>query len=166
MLAQTRGTASASSIPPQDARKRWNFPSSGACIRSCGSHVALSQRCRGTLPSIEAIRADATAQATFQSSDQDISGTRARQKTYDVVTLGNLCVDVMVPVARLPAPDEGDPSLLTPMPSRDPPCPSVSLVATAPSLQTPHNACIFALVNCSGDRPDVALLYIETFLLT
>lgn len=146
MLAHNRGTASASSLPPQDARKRWNISSSGACIRSCGSRVALSQKCRGTLPAIEAIRADATAQATFQSSDQEISGTRARQKTYDVVTLGNLCVDVMVPVARLPAPDEGNPSLSTPLPSRNPPCPSVSLVATAPSLAN-TSQCIY-LCHC------------------
>lgn len=133
MLARTQGTASASSLPPQDARKRWNIPSSGACIRSCGSRVALSQRCRGTLPAIEAIRTDATAQATFQSANQELSGTRVRQKTYDVVTLGNLCVDVMVPVARLPAPDEGNPSLSTPLPTRDTPCPSARLAATAPS---------------------------------
>lgn len=103
--------------PALDARQRWHIPSGGACSTSGNSSVGAGQwQCqrscrRSRLPLV--VRADA-AEATFRSARGQRGGIGSRQKTYDVVTLGNLCVDVMVPVARLPAPDLGDPLALPP----------------------------------------------------
>ena len=106
------GRASVHPIAAQAPCPRWSRlgpPSTGSGPRSIAAVSHRGRRSRSRHVSVQA-RSFTAGRETDEGSS---SSLQRRQRTYDVVSLGNLCVDIVLPVASLPPPDHGQSACLT-----------------------------------------------------
>jgi sugar/nucleoside kinase (ribokinase family) len=97
-------------------------------IPDSNCHSRISRRCRRRQISGSKIRAGRNVQSVdqnYNSTDLHHNGNGSDEansvKTYDLVTLSNLCVDVIVPCDSLPSDDEDDRKALLKYLAENPP---------------------------------------------
>jgi len=110
-VAPSTGRAPAHPIAAQGPCPRWSRvgpPSTGSGPRRIAANSHRGCRSRSRHVGVQA-RSFTAGRETEEDSS---SSLQRRQRTYDVVSLGNLCVDIVLPVAGLPPPDHGQSAFL------------------------------------------------------
>ncbi len=88
---------------------RWSRLGPPSTVYGPRSIAAIShrgRRSRSRHVDVQA-RSFTAGRETDDGSSSSSSSLQRHQRTYDVVSLGNLCVDIVLPVASLPPPDHG-----------------------------------------------------------